>query len=89
MLDGGSIRINLDTDNPVDLKCTYLLDAIERQEVDMLARLPLHDMTSHSIIVLSDSVHSCLESSLFFAINFVHKNKQKSSEKRTDSIKWY
>jgi hypothetical protein len=45
MLDGGSIRINLNTDNPFDLKCTYLLVAIETQEVDMLARLPLHDMT--------------------------------------------
>jgi len=53
MLDGGSIRINLSTDNPVDLKCTYLLVAIETQEVEMLARLPLHDMTSNSIIVLS------------------------------------
>lgn len=53
MLDGGSIRIKLNTDNPVDLKCTYLLVAIEAQEVDMLARLPLHDMTSNSIIVLS------------------------------------
>lgn len=55
MLDGGSIRINLNTDNPVDLKCTYMLVAIETQEADMLARLPLHDMTSNSVIVLSDS----------------------------------
>jgi len=29
MLDGGSIRINLNTDNPFDLKCTYLMVAIE------------------------------------------------------------
>jgi len=36
MLDGGSIRINLNTDNPVDLKCTYLLVAIEMEEVEML-----------------------------------------------------
>jgi hypothetical protein len=51
---GGPIRVNLNTDNSVDLKCTYLLVAIETQEFfDMLARLPLHDMTSNSIIVLS------------------------------------
>ena len=53
MLDGGSTRINLNTDNPDDVKCTHLLVAIETQEVDMLARLPLHDMTSNSIIVPS------------------------------------
>jgi hypothetical protein len=32
MLDGGSIRINLNIDNSVDVKCTYLLVEIEMRE---------------------------------------------------------
>jgi hypothetical protein len=49
----------------------------------MLARLPIHDMSSNSIIVLSARIQyiAALRGSISLAINVLHKNKLQLIEK--------